>query len=149
METYRKEKYTELLSREITQILLPLALQTPPAPTFLISTGILSRTTSLPLSGVLIFSLSTRSRLNTTYLVGCMLPSCCRCCHCLQCSNWCCSHCGWSRSWAMCQPARAEWQIPRCSANQAWKIWEQMVNNSKRLSQHHNDIYVNEQKHPQ
>lgn len=49
----------------------------------------------------------------------------------------------------MCQQARAEWQILQCLANQACKNTEQMVNNSKRLSQHHNDIYVNELRQPQ
>lgn len=61
-------------------------------------------------------------------------------------------------SWAMCQPARVEWQSPQCLVNQACgqkkgggkkQKGHQVVNNSKKPSQCRSDIYVNELQHPQ
>ncbi len=155
METYRKERYTQQLSRELTQISDFTSFCTADSPSsyisYLYSYFVKNCTIAFEVE-CLFWLLPTYGSVDTTYLGGCMLPSCCRCCHCLQCSSWCCSRCGWSRSWAMCQPARAEWQIPQCLANQACKRKKKrnrVVNNSKRPSQHHDDIYVNELKHPQ
>ena len=149
METYRKERCTEHLSGELTQIsdlYFLLHCRFPPLLHFLSVQLFLFKGEG----GCLFWLLPAHGSADVTHLGGCTLPSCCRCCHCRRCSSWCCSRCGWSRSWATCQPARAEWQIPRCLANQACKKkLDQMGNNSTRLSQHHIDIYVNELRHPQ
>lgn len=92
----------------------------PQLPTFLISTVILSNDCIVAFERRVYFGCWLHTALTKhAYLVGCMLPSCCRCCHCQQCSSWCCSHCGWNMSWAMCRPARVEWQSPQCLVNQA------------------------------
>lgn len=64
----------------------------------------------------------------------------------------------------MLQSLWLEQELGHVSASQGWvadspmfskpglykkKTQGQMVNNGKRLSQHHNDIYVSELKHPQ
>lgn len=151
METYRNERYTEQLSRVLTHISDATFFFTADSPSSLVSylQSYFVKDCIIAFEVCLFWCLPTHGSVNTSYLGGCRLPSCCRCCHCLQCSSSCCSRCDWSRSLAMCLPAMVVQQIPQCLANQACKKMDQIVNNSKRLSQHHTDIYVNEIKYPQ